>query len=84
MSFEELVTIVVYDYLWGLPLVLLVLFTGIYLTVRSKFFPFRHFVLVMKSTLGSMFGKKKASIRSFFPNIQLMTPLNLMAIPKEI
>ena len=61
MSFEELVTIVVYDYLWGLPLVLLVLFTGIYLTVRSKFFPFRHFVLVMKSTLGSMFGKKKAS-----------------------
>ena len=56
MSFEELVTIVVYDYLWGLPLVLLVLFTGIYLTVRSKFFPFRHFVLVMKSTLCSMLG----------------------------
>ena len=30
--------------LWGLPLIVLMIATGLYFTVRSGFFQFRHFV----------------------------------------
>ena len=32
------------NWLWGLPLLITILATGVYLTVRSGFFQFRHFV----------------------------------------
>ena len=31
------------NWLWGLPLLITILATGVYLTVRSGFFQFRHF-----------------------------------------
>lgn len=41
---------IVYDYLWGLPLVLLVLFAGIFFTFYTKFFQFRKFNYSLKKT----------------------------------
>lgn len=43
MNLNDLASIIVYDYLWGMPLVLFVLFVGIYFTIRSKFLQFRFF-----------------------------------------
>ena len=43
--------------LWGLPLIVLMIATGLYFTVRSGFFQFRHFGWIMKRTAGQMFVK---------------------------
>ncbi|MEG2936089.1 MAG: sodium:alanine symporter family protein [Clostridium sp.] len=46
------------DFLWGLPLIITILFTGLYITIRSGFFQLRFFNHIMKNTLGKVFGKK--------------------------
>lgn len=38
MKLADLISVIVYDYLWGLPLVVLILGTGVYITVRTGFF----------------------------------------------
>lgn len=43
--------------LWGVPLIALIILTGIYFTVRSGFFQFRHFGWIMKRTIGQIFKK---------------------------
>ena len=41
--------------MWGLPLLITILVTGIYLTIRSGFFQFRHFGYIVKN----MFNKER-------------------------
>jgi len=43
--------------LWGLPLIVLMFGTGIYFTVRSGFFQFRHFGHIWKNTAGQLRSK---------------------------
>lgn len=45
--------------LWGLPLIVLMIGTGLYFTVRSGFFQFRHFGWIMKNTIGTIFNKQE-------------------------
>lgn len=47
--------------LWGLPLIALMVITGLYFTVRSGFFQFRHFGYIMKHTGGQIFAKNTGS-----------------------
>ncbi len=47
--------------LWGLPLIALMVITGLYFTVRSGFFQFRHFGWIMKRTVGRMFSREENS-----------------------
>lgn len=47
-------------FLWGLPLLVLMIGTGLYFTIRSGAFQFRHFGWIMKNTVGNMFGKNEA------------------------
>ncbi|MDO5416997.1 MAG: amino acid carrier protein [Lachnospiraceae bacterium] len=47
--------------LWGLPLIVLMLATGLYFTVRSGFFQFRYFGWIMKRTIGQMFRKTETN-----------------------
>ena len=42
--------------LWGLPLIVLMVATGLYFTVRSGFFQFRHFGWIMRRTAGQLFN----------------------------
>ena len=44
--------------LWGIPLIALMILTGLYFTVRSNFFQFRHFGWIMKRTIGRLFHKE--------------------------
>jgi len=46
------------SFVWGYPMIILLLGTSIYLTVRMGFFQFRHFGYVLKCTLFSLFKKK--------------------------
>ena len=43
---------------WGIPVLILIIFTGIYFTVRLGFFQIRHAGLVHRSTLGGVFAER--------------------------
>lgn len=75
MSFEDIISIIVYDYLWGLPLVILILATGLYITIRSGFFQFSGFGLAMRHAFGSIF-KKEASDSN---DTGVLSPLEAMS-----
>ncbi len=49
--------------LWGLPLIVLMIVTGLYFTIRSGFFQFRHFGWIMRRTGGQLFGEKSAEAK---------------------
>ena len=43
---------------WGVPALILLVGTGIIVTIMTKFFQFTHFGHVIKETIGSLFKKK--------------------------
>lgn len=45
--------------LWGLPLIVLMVVTGLYFTIRSGFFQFRYFGWIMKRTAGQIANKNR-------------------------
>ncbi|UJL46188.1 sodium:alanine symporter family protein [Virgibacillus sp. NKC19-16] len=47
-------------FLWGLPLILTIVFVGLFFTFRSKFFQFIYLPHILKKTFGSLFKKKEA------------------------
>lgn len=47
------------EFLWGLPLIVTILFAGIFFTIGSKFFQFKYFGHILKKTFGNLFGKNK-------------------------
>ena len=49
-----------YDILWGPPLIVIMIVTGLYLTIRSGFFQFRHLGYIFKRTLGLILKKDKS------------------------
>ncbi|MBD1379594.1 alanine/glycine:cation symporter family protein [Metabacillus arenae] len=46
-------------WLWGPPLIILLVITGLYLTIQLKFFQFRYPIYMLKQTFGSVFKKPK-------------------------
>ena len=55
--FLEFLEILVWDYLWGVPLVAVVLGAGAWFTVRSGFFQFRYLGYSLKNAWGKLFEK---------------------------
>lgn len=54
------------NWFWGLPILILIIGGGIYLTIRLGFVQFRHFGYAMSQTFGKMFKKPKdGEISSF-------------------
>lgn len=45
------------DFLWGPPLIILMVGTGLFFSIKTRFFQFRYFGHIMKNTFGKM-GKK--------------------------
>lgn len=62
-------------FVWGLPMMILILGVGIYLSVRCGFPQFRHFVHIMKNTLGKAFEKKEKSEGAVSPFKAMCTAL---------
>lgn len=52
------------DWLWGFPLVTLLLVSSLYLTINLKFIQFRHFFYMMKQTFGSVNKTPKGEVQS--------------------
>lgn len=57
MSFIDLVSIIVWDYLWGVPLVVIILSVGLYVTIKTGFFQFTGFKLAMRHAYKSIMRK---------------------------
>lgn len=47
------------NFLWTYPLAILLVFTGIFFTIRLGFFQFRFFIHILKMTIGQIFKKDK-------------------------
>lgn len=43
---------------WGAPMIVLILSTGVYFSIRTKFFQIFHIRLIWKNTICKLFGKK--------------------------
>ena len=52
------------NWLWGLPLLITILATGVYLTVRSGFFQFRHFGYIVKNMFSNVARKAEMTERA--------------------
>ena len=62
-------------FVWGLPMMLLIMGLGIYLTVRCGFPQFRHFVHIMKNTLGKALEKTEQTKGAVSPFKAMCTAL---------
>ena len=62
-------------FVWGIPMMVLILGVGVYLTVRCGFPQFVHFGHIMKNTLGKAFEKKKTSKGAVSPFKAMCTAL---------
>lgn len=58
MDFIKEINNALNSFVWGYPMIILLLFTSIYLTVKMGFFQFRYFGYVLKCTLFSLFKKR--------------------------
>lgn len=76
MSFIDIVSIIVWDYLWGLPLVAIILGIGLYITVKTGFFQFTGFKLAMSSALKNIFNKDKTANKE----AGVLSPLEAMSM----
>ena len=58
---EQLVNMVTSfsDWLWGVPIISLLVLSGLYLTIRLGFFQFRYPIYIVQQTLGSVFKNPK-------------------------
>ena len=62
-------------FVWGIPMMVLILGVGVYLTIICGFPQFRHFVHIMKNTLGKAFDKTEAKAGSVSPFKAMCTAL---------
>ena len=62
-------------FVWGLPMMILILGVGVYLSVRCGFPQFRHFVHIMKNTLGKAFEKTEKKEGAVSPFKAMCTAL---------
>ena len=62
-------------FVWGIPMMVLILGVGIYLTVCCRFPQFAHFGHIMKNTLGKAFEKSEAKKGSVSPFKAMCTAL---------
>ena len=63
------------SFVWGIPMMVLILGVGVYLTVRCGFPQFRHFIYIMKNTLGKAFEKTEKKEGSVSPFKAMCTAL---------
>ncbi|MDL2235104.1 sodium:alanine symporter family protein [Christensenellaceae bacterium OttesenSCG-928-L17] len=60
---------------WGIPMLILIVGTGIFLTIRSNFFQFSKFGHAMKNTIGKIFQKSEAGSGEVTPFQAVTTAL---------
>ena len=67
------INILINNFVWGPPMLLLLLGTGIYFTVRTGFFQIRYFRYILNSTIFSLFKNKKKPTKGAITPFQALT-----------
>ena len=62
-------------FVWGIPMMILIIGVGVYLSIRCGFPQFRHFVHIIKNTLGKAFEKTEKKEGSISPFKAMCTAL---------
>lgn len=62
-------------FVWGVPMMVLIVGTGIYFTIRTGFLQFRKFGYIMRNTIGKCFHKTEAKAGAVTPAQALTTAL---------
>ena len=62
-------------FVWGLPMMVLIMGVGVYLSIRCGFPQFRHFIHIMKNTLGKAFEKTEKTEGAVSPFKAMCTAL---------
>ena len=60
---------------WGIPMLVLLLGTGVFLSIRLRFIQFRRFGYIMKKTVGQLFVRREKQEGSLTPIQALSTAL---------
>ena len=78
------------DWLWGYPIIILLLITSIFLTIYLNFVQFRHFIYILKQTFGR-FNKEAKGEGTITPKQALTSALsstvgaaNIVGVPTAI
>lgn len=66
---------IINEFIWGPPVLILLLGTGLFLAIRTKFIIYRRFGFIGKNTFGKIFDKKEASEGSVTPFQAVSTAL---------
>lgn len=61
------------DLLWGMPLIVFVIGSGLFFTIGSGFFQFRRFGFIMNNTFGKMFSKSSDNEKGIVPPFQAVS-----------
>ncbi len=76
MNITEIIEVIVYDYMWGTPMIVFILAAGLYFTARSGLFQFRFFGHAIKTVVKRLFkGGDSAGEGTFSPMQALSTAL---------
>lgn len=76
MDIKAIIQVIVYDYLWGTPMILFILAAGLYFTFRSGLFQFRFFGHAIKTVVKRLFkGEEGGGDGTFSPMQALSTAL---------
>lgn len=59
-------------FVWGMPMMLMIVGVGVYFSIRTKFLQFHKFGYIMRNTIGQCFQRKKAAVGAVTP-VQAMT-----------
>ncbi|WP_243343229.1 sodium:alanine symporter family protein [Anaerococcus sp. AGMB09787] len=63
------------DFLWGIPMIVVLLFGGIYLLYKSEFWVFRNFIYIFKNTFGRLVKDSSSDENSISPFQAVSTAL---------
>lgn len=63
------------NFLWGLPMVIILLCSGLYLLIKSRFWVFRNFTYIFKSTFGRLFKDSNSTDETISPFQAVSTAL---------
>ncbi len=76
MEFIARINDAVNNIVWGLPMLVLLIGTGLFLTIRCGFLQFRKFGFAMRNTFGKMFARKRAGKGAVTPFQAVSTALS--------
>ena len=63
MTAIDLISVIVWDYMWGMPLVLVILSAGLYLSLRTGFFQVTGFRVAMRHAIEKVRGQDREKNR---------------------